>query len=91
MHKIMTVIIMITTILVIMFVSAKSVLSAPYLIPPDPKVLMVMEMKPGCRSGRIPPAPPACIGAMKSLNRSFLYYDSNRKLKRKLKLVWTYK
>jgi len=43
--------------------------SAPYLFPPDPKILMVKEMKPGCRSG----------------------YDSNRELKRKLKLIWTYR
>jgi len=83
MHKIMTVIIMITTVLLIMFVSAKSALSAPYLIKPDPVVLMVKEMKPGCRH-----RPPACIGAMKALNRSIYYYDQNGKLKLKLKSIW---
>ena len=89
MHKIMTVIIMITTVLVIMFVAVKSVLSAPYFIEPTPGVLMVREMKPGCRSAY---PTPACIGAMKTLNgRTIYYYDQNGKLKLKLKSIWEYK
>jgi hypothetical protein len=65
--------------------------SAPLLVEPNPWYLAYVEMKPGCRSGRIPPTPPACIGAMKSLNRSFLYYDKNGNLKQMLKSLWTYK
>jgi hypothetical protein len=41
--------------------------SAPYLYKADPAIFLVMEMKPGCRSGHMPLA---CIGgAMKSLNK----------------------
>jgi hypothetical protein len=87
MYKVLILTIVMLSLLMV-GVAVQYAYSAPYLYPPDPKILLVKEMKPGCRSGHIPPA---CIGAMKSLNRSFLYYDKNGNLKQMLKLIWTYK
>lgn len=71
-----------------LLITTQAVLAQPYLFPPDPKILMVKEMKPGCRSEY---QTPACIGAMKALNRSIYYYDQDSKLKLKLKSIWEYK
>lgn len=85
MYKVLTIVML---SLLMVGVAVQYAYSAPYLIKPDPVYLLVKEMKPGCRSGRIPPAG---VVAMKALNRSFLYYDKKGNLKRMRKLIWKYK
>lgn len=84
MYKVLILTIVMLSLLMV-GVAVQYAYSAPYLYKPDPVVLMVKVMKPGCRSGHIPPA---CIGAMKALNRSIYYYDQNGKLKQKMKSIW---
>jgi len=83
MKKMLTITIMVITIVV---TTGQSVWPLAYLDKPNAVVLLIMPRTKGCN-----PPPPACFGEMKSLNKSFLYYNNKGELKRKLKWVWVYR
>lgn len=85
MYKVLTIVML---SLLMVGVAVQYAYSAPYLIKPDPVYLLVKVMKPGCRSGHIPPVG---VVAMKALNKRIYYYDQDGKLKLKLKSIWKYK